>query len=86
MEPLFSRVDYNEFDHFNFKQAIACDVETFEAYSKFDIDSLESESVLKQIKVDLLKDMLTQKPHYARFFTELEDELIDAGFLAHGKL
>ena len=86
MEPLFSRADYSEFDHFHFKQSIAMDLDVFEDHCNFDVDSLESESIRKKIKLELLQDMLTKKPHYARFFTELEDELAEAGFMAQGML
>ena len=86
MEPLFSRADYSEFDHFHFKQSIAMDLDVFEDHCNFDVESLDSESIRKKVKVELLHDMLAKKPHYARFFTELEDELTDTGFLAQGML
>ena len=41
------------------------------------MESLESECIRKQIKMSLLDEMLRKKPHYAKFFTELEDEMED---------
>lgn len=53
------------------------DLEVFKNYASFDVESLDSEAIRKQLKMDILKQMLASKPHYAKHFTELEDEMDD---------
>ena len=59
------------------------DLDVFEDHCNFDVESLDSEKIQGRIKVELLHDMLKKKPHYARFFTELEEEL-DSGVKSQG--
>ena len=53
------------------------DIEIFNKHSNFDVESLDSEAIRKQIKISLLQEMLKKKPHYAKYFTELEEEMDD---------
>ena len=53
------------------------DLEIFQKHANFDVESLDTEVIRKQIKIDLLQQMLAVKPHYAKHFTELEEEIED---------
>ena len=56
------------------------DIEIFNKHSNFDVESLDSEAIRKQIKISLLQEMLKKKPHYAKYFTELEEDIGDDQF------
>ena len=77
VDSTYGRDDYGVFDYINSKEILKDDFEVFNTYSNFDVESLESECIRKQIKMSLLDEMLKKKPHYAKFFTELEDEMED---------
>lgn len=47
----------------------------FNKHANFDVESLDSEVIRKEIRISLLQEMLRKKPHYAKHFTELEEDL-----------
>lgn len=74
---MYRRADYSEFNYCNNKRVLEDDFEVFNKHSSFDVESLDSEKLRNQIKISLLQEMLRKKPHYAKYFTELEDEMDD---------
>lgn len=77
VDSLYERDHYQEFSHLNNKKMLEDDLEAFSNYSNFDVESLQSEVIRKDIKISLLQEMLKKKPHYAKYFTELEEDLDD---------
>ena len=47
IDPTYRRGDYSEFNYTNKKQALKDDMEAFVKYSKFDVESLDSEAIRK---------------------------------------
>jgi len=49
-------------------------LETFARHANFDVESLESEEILRQIRKSKLEQMLEKKPHYAKYFSDEEEK------------
>ena len=51
------------------------DFEDFRHHCAFNVDMLDAEMVRQRIKIKLMKDLLQRKPHYKKFFPNLEEEI-----------
>lgn len=49
--PLFKREDYGTFDYSNGQNILKDDLEIFKTYASFDVESLDSEAIRKQLKI-----------------------------------
>ena len=74
IDPSYDRADYSNFNYENSKDILKDDFEVFKEHANFDVESLESEKIRENIKVNLLSEMLRKKPHYAKYFPDLEEE------------
>ena len=78
VQPIYSRMDYSKFDFTNNQEWLKEDFETFQKHSTFDVESLESEQIRNQLKVNLQAQMLKKKPHYRKYFSDDELEDVDS--------